>query len=459
MRKAVVAKRRPLPSLGQPSTRVKTEDSLPAFTFVDLFAGIGGFHLAMENLGGRCVMACEIDPDCRAVYSKRWKDVPLRGDIRKDITDRIKAGDSDVVPPHDVLCAGFPCQPFSKSGHQLGVRDRIRGTLFAEIMDVIRLRHPRYVILENVRNIAGPRHRDTWATIIESLRDEGYRVASDPLIFSPHLLPPRVRRRKREGGRPQTRDRVYILAEWTGTPSARPLTPLVPYAPVAGWDPGRWRVDDYLQKNSGIRGLADYRLRADELKWLRAWQDLLPRLKAPLPAFPIWVEAFELTPRIPAGTPEWKAEFIRKNSILYEKNQSAIDDWIKTSDVLAFPASRQKFEWQAGRMKPDIWKLVIQLRPSGIRVRPPTYVPALVAINQASVIGWRRRRITPREAARLQGFPEDFRLHRDPAVAYKQLGNAVNVGAATYVARALMSGTSQAVDQLSLELRGDSTAA
>src|SRR5207249_2223056 len=112
--------------------------------------------------------------------------------------------------------------------------------------------------------------------------------------------------------------------------------------------------------------------------------------------------------------------------------------WIRDWKVAKFPPSRQKFEWQARGFDPDVWQLVIQLRPSGIRVRPATYLPALVAITQTSIIGSHRRRITPREAARLQGFPNDFELHANDSAAYKQLGNAVNVGVARFLAQQLL---------------------
>src|SRR5439155_3870168 len=105
-----------------------------------------------------------------------------------------------------------------------------------------------------------------------------------------------------------------------------------------------------------------------------------------------------------------------------------------------FPPSRRKFEWQARGYERDLWRLLLHLRPSGIRVRPPTYLPALVAITQTSIIGCRRRRITPREGARLQGFPDSFDLHPNDSVAYRQLGNAVNVGVVKFVASLLFAG-------------------
>jgi DNA (cytosine-5)-methyltransferase 1 len=157
--------------------------SRPAFKFIDLFAGIGGFHAALAGMGGHCVYASEIDPKAAAVYRKNWKLDPL-SDITVDANEDVMN-----VPAHDVLTAGFPCQPFSKSGAQLGM-DETRGTLYWNILKIIQAHHPKIVLLENVRNLAGPRHRHEWQVIIETLRAEGYRVSETPAIFSPHLLPP-----------------------------------------------------------------------------------------------------------------------------------------------------------------------------------------------------------------------------------------------------------------------------
>lgn len=405
------------------------------FRFIDLFAGIGGFHLAMEELGGTCVFASEIDDAARSVYEENFG-MQVAGDIRPLTEDGAAA---TAIPPHDVLCAGFPCQPFSKSGFQRGINET-RGTLFFNILKILEAHRPRFAILENVRNLAGPRQRDTWDTIIRNLRRLGYRVAGEPAVFSPHLLPPE------QGGAPQVRDRVFILAELVGEGASRATLKgdvLVKPAPVEGWDPDRWSIEDILEPEEAIKDRDRYALRPDEVRWIEAWNDFVRSIDSDhLPGFPIWVDAFVPEPRYDRQTPEWKRSFLMKNSDFYMEHRATIEAWIRRHDVFGFPPSRRKFEWQARRWQPtaqdrDLWKLVMHMRPSGIRVKPPTYLPALVAITQTSIIGSRRRRITPREAARLQGFPEWFRLHRDDAATYRQLGNAVNVGAVKHVAKAL----------------------
>lgn len=373
------------------------------------------------------------------------------------------------------------CQSFSRAGKQMGVRDQTRGTLFFDIMEIVRAKRPKFVVLENVRNLAGPRHTDTWDTIVRSLRDVGYRVASDPLVFSPHLLP------REMGGAPQLRDRVFILAErWDGDrtvpaaavqrslfdagPSERLADddfppelvvpePLVGYEPPAGWHPDDWVLEDWLLPDDAIPNVTDYRLRPDEVTWLRAWQAFVEGIESDdLPGFPIWSDDFVDEPVIDGEMPKWKQDFLRQNSAFYRANRAFIDEWrgrewdAAGTTLADFPKSRRKFEWQARKAQPqrstrDLTRLMVQFRPSGIRVKPASYVPALVAITQTSVVGpsadgvkrpeWRR--LTPQEAAPLQGMPSEpfAKAGIRDAAAYKQLGNAVNVGAVQCVARAL----------------------
>lgn len=430
----------------------------PAFRFIDLFAGVGGFHhaLSAQEFEGQCVLASDIDDACREVYAATWPSMPkdaIHGDIRdftlnEDGSDRSLAELAELIPDHDVLCAGFPCQPFSKSGSQKGVLDSTRGTLFFDIVKIAQAKRPRFLLLENVRNLAGPRHADTWATIVETLRELGYRVSDNPVVFSPHFLPEEL------GGRPQSRDRVFILATLAEAGSDLTQDPLIRRGPVGHWNPNDWDIEDWLLDDADIANLDDYRLREEETAWLDAWQHFIQGIPSDdLPGFPIWVDAFTERPEIDDDTPAWKADFLRKNSAFYRQHRTFIRAWLRKSwipgkgyRVADFPASRRKFEWQARLAQPklvdrDLWKLTIHFRPSGVRVKPATYLPALVAITQTSVIGSRRRRITPIEAARLQGLPDEVFPNAgvDDATAYKQTGNGVNVGTVQFVAAHLFA--------------------
>lgn len=428
------------------------------FRFVDLFAGIGGFHhaLASPAFRGECVFASDIDAKCRDVYRSTWpsmKSQQLIGDIRDltlnhDGTDRPLDELADLIPDHEVLCAGFPCQPFSKSGAQQGVLDSTRGTLFFDILRIAQAKEPEFLLLENVRNLAGPRHTETWAIIVESLHAEGYRLSSEPVVFSPHFLSPE------QGGTPQTRDRVFILARKANVHEQLDTPPLLKRGPVDDWDPQHWRIEDYLDDDDDIENRDDYLLRVEETAWITAWNYFVRNIDADaLPGFPIWHDEFKMRPTIPPETPEWKRDFLIKNANFYAEHRAFINDWRKMSwlpgrdyRVKDFPVSRRKFEWQAREAQPtrrdrDLWNLTLHFRPSGIRVRPATYLPALVAITQTSIIGSRRRRITPIEAGRLQGIPDWVfpKAGVDDATAYKQLGNGVNVGVVQYVAQLLFA--------------------
>jgi DNA (cytosine-5)-methyltransferase 1 len=436
------------------------------FTFIDLFAGIGGFHHALQGLGGECVMACELDRECRNVYSYTFPKLPpkllvrnIRELTRKDVDDESSTLPSDsirdLVPDHDVLCAGFPCQPFSKSGAQKGVHDTTRGTLFFDIMEIARAKKPRFMVLENVRNLVGPRHTATWHTIIESIRDAGYRVCDTPLIMSPHLVPAEA------GGAPQVRDRVFIPCEYVGARGNKiQKHNVLSRTTFSDWNPDNWRIADYLEPDSRIEGVERYRLKPSELAWLEAWDYFVRNIPADqLPGHPIWVDAFKRRRAGSEDMPDWESNFRQKNRAFYNTYQDFIDSWLRMTwgatgkTVQEFPASRQKFEWQARKTHPrrkgrTIQDLVIQMRPSGIRVKPASYLPALVAITQTSIIGPKvggakqYRTLTPPEASKLQGIPPN--LFADAGVpdkaAYKQLGNAVNVGVVRLVTQALMTG-------------------
>lgn len=404
-----------------------------AFTYIDLFAGIGGFAAALSAYGGKGVYSVEIDKAASKVYEQNWGHSPL-GDITNDANETTMN-----VPPHDVLAAGFPCQPFSKSGAQRGMEET-RGTLYWNILQIIKAHRPSIVLLENVRNLAGPRHMHEWEVIIRTLREAGYVVSDFPAIFSPHLLPRNL------GGRPQVRERVFITATLAPNELDQGSTP-EPVASIkdkfSNWSKDMWSLEEDLPLDIHENS-EETKLSEAEILWINAWDEWVQMYyelsggQQP-PGFPIWADHWVTTSSIKIGdhVPPWKANFLLKNAQLYTEHKSAFDEWLQKYGVLteAFPPSRRKLEWQA-QDQASLWECVMHLRPSGIRAKKPTYLPALVAITQTSIIGPLKRRLSPREAARLQGLPEwfDFGDQR-PSLTYKQLGNGVNVGVVWHVLR------------------------
>ena len=406
-----------------------------AFSFIDLFAGIGGFHAALGAMGGKCVYASEWDKDSARIYERNWNIKP-DGDITLAANDEVMN-----VPEHDVLVGGFPCQPFSKSGKQMGMEET-RGTLFWNIAKIIEVRKPTLVLLENVRNIAGPRHIHEWNVIIKTLRDLGYRVSEDPMVVSPHLIHPEF------GGRPQVRDRIFIAATRIpkGIPNFKYNIEIPSLDSVKkNWDPQNWNLSrDLPLEKLNAQGKKAVALNETEIEWIEAWNEFVVLMKEKLgdktlPGFPIWADDWVLEKdlKIPRGTPEWKENFLRKNSEFYTAHKTVLNKWLKKWDNLEnFPPSRRMFEWQAQETK-TLWETIMHFRPSGIRAKRATYVPALVAITQTTIIGKQKRRITIREGARLQGLPDwfDF-IGQADKLTYKQLGNGVNVGAVYNVIKA-----------------------
>lgn len=179
------------------------------------------------------------------------------------------------------------------------------------------------------------------------------------------------------------------------------------------------------------------------IEWIDNWNEFIQGVKCDkLPGFPIWADslcAMEDNHMIAewSSLPVWKQNIIRKNSELWSKNKEFIDAWLKKAKQNPlFFGSKAKLEWQAGEYdKPNLWDLIMQIRPSGLRVKPGTYFPALVAITQTSIVGKRKRFLTPRECARLQCFPDSFNYDVKNAQAYKQFGNSINVGLVKLFAR------------------------
>ncbi len=235
--------------------------------FIDLFAGLGGFHLALSRLGHECVYASEIDEELRELYFQNFG-IEAKGDIRKE--------DISKIPSHDILCAGFPCQPFSKAGRQDGLKNPELGELYKYILEVMKYHHPRYFILENVPNFQRHDKGQTWRHIKSLLEKEKFDGKQYSVLInklSPHHF-----------GIPQIRERVYIVGTTESLGSFRWPSPVRSSKQLG--------LERYLDKKpENARQLPD-----NINKCLDVWQEFLYRipLNEKIP-HPLWSMEFGAT--------------------------------------------------------------------------------------------------------------------------------------------------------------------
>ena len=174
-----------LSDFSMPSSKNKEKKE---FTFIDLFSGIGGFRLAFESVGGKCIFSSDIDKWANETYYDNFGDYP-QGDISKI--------DANDIPDHDVLCGGFPCQPFSIGGYRKGFCDT-RGTLFFEVERILKAKKPQAFLLENVKGLTNHDKGNTFKVIKQSLTKMGYSIFYQVL-------------NSKDYGVPQNRERIYIV--------------------------------------------------------------------------------------------------------------------------------------------------------------------------------------------------------------------------------------------------------
>lgn len=415
--------------------------------FIDLFAGLGGFHLALTRLGHDCVFASEIDTNLSEVYKQNFGFMPV-GDIR--------GIELEDIPSHDILCAGFPCQPFSKAGGQKGFEDPDSGDLFSYVIKIVHFHKPRYIILENVPNIERHNNGTTWEKIYAELKNEGYYVKFNKL--SPHHF-----------GIPQIRDRIFIVGslndlsyfQWPSRNSDLD-TSIVPFLDNQPNDAKKLtkQVEDCLNvwqefislypKNEEILSPiwsmefgASYPFE-DKTPYAIGYENLSSfygNHGTPLKDFcrdEIMSALPSYAKREQSRFPHWKRKFIRDSRELYKNNKNWIDDWLPK--VLEFPPSLQKLEWNIRGGERDIWKHIIQIRASGVRVKKKNTSPSLVAMTttQVPIVAWEKRYMTPRECAKLQSLGDLRQLPEAPTRAFKALGNAVNADIVEKICKVLI---------------------
>jgi DNA (cytosine-5)-methyltransferase 1 len=387
---------------------------LQGLKFIDLFCGIGGFHIALSELGAKCVLACDIDAKCREVYKDNYGIEP-----KEDIT-KLETKD---IPPFDILCGGFPCQAFSHAGKQAGFEDT-RGTLFRDVCRILRDCKPKYFLLENVKNLKGHDSGKTIKIIYGALKEAGYTTHDEPILLSPHHI-----------GVPQHRERVFLLGIRNDLVGDKTIRPFPAISPI------KTDISSILDPES-VK-YPELELKNPDIEILNYWEEFIQhfkRLNIKLPTFPLWSADWDSTYEI-KDLPDWKQKFIINNRTFYKDNKTFLKPWLTKARLdPSFNGARAKFEWQCGTFKENdsLWNQLFTFRPSGIRVKRSNYSGALVAMAQIVCVGSRRRKLSPREVARLQSFPDTFQLPTSNSVAYKQFGNSVNVAVIKRMAQFLV---------------------
>lgn len=372
--------------------------------FIDLFCGIGGFHQALIKFGCECVFASDIDEKCRDTYYKNYNIKP-EGDITKI--------DIKKIPKFNILCGGFPCQPFSKAGFQNGFDDD-RGNLFFNICKIVEHHKPEYLILENVRNLASHDNGNTWDVIYKAIDKLGYYTYNEPLILN--VLHFNI---------PQNRERVIIMCKRKDL-GKLPELPKIPKNPKTKLSK---YIDEFIVDDKKYNEKFKLNEKMEETK--KIWDNFIKILiknDIDIPKFPIWTDWWDKDENSDKDFYKKYKNWIDKNKQFYRENNNKLKDWLKDSrNNNLWEGAVRKFEWQAGDLKKNdgMDKILWTARGSGIRVKRPDYIPTLVAMSMIPIYGPENRKLSPKELLKLQSFPEDF-IYNEKAI-YKQVGNAVNV--------------------------------
>lgn len=313
----------------------------PKFTFIDLFAGIGGFRIALQNMGGECLFSSEFDAEAQRTYFTNYGEMPF-GDITKI--------DERRIPAHDIMCAGFPCQPFSISGKRLGFEDT-RGTLFFDIARIAKEKQPTVLFLENVKNLLSHNKGETIKRMMSILDDIGYDTQIKLLNAARY-------------GVPQHRERVYIIGLRKDIAHDKFVYPAPLDLPIY--------IENIVDDNK--KAVEEATIHREDIEF-------------------------------------WANDGQEKNAL----------HPIRVGTV------------NKGGQGERIYS------KKGVGITLSAYGGGVGAKTGLYKIDGKVRRLTPRECARLQGFPEEFIIPNNRNTAYKQFGNSVAINVLQCIVKSIFN--------------------
>ncbi len=380
-------------------------------TFVELFCGLGVFHMSINNIikENQYLLSCDINDDVKNIYNLNFNQMP-EDDVLQINLDRFEKIDLIVGSP--------PCQSFSVAGKKLGIED-IRGELIFNTLDLIGKYQPKYSILENVRNILKISKGLVLKMIIQKCKEIGYYLKY--FLTNPKMI-----------NIPQNRDRVYFILIRKDLTDENIIYKLEKNYNTL--------IEKYKEKNKNVcYSILDKNLIDDLPLNIKLPIDLFNELILQLPNEKQNIDLNYL----------WYNENVKKiNNLTYKKMKyiyfkykEIFDNFYNKNKIILdeLPKTKKVLEWTTGTNFSNIWDFNIQYRQSGIRVKDINKYPCLTKSGQRLIIGKEKRFITIKECSRLQSFKDDYIFLNDDKINYQMLGNSINIQITTLIIDTLFS--------------------
>ena len=403
--------------------------------FADLFAGIGGFHYALDlvskkmNFKIQCKYVSEIDEQAKKNYCMNF-DFPI-----ENIFDINKFDNFINTSKLDIVFCGFPCQPFSNAGLKKGFKDEERGKLIFKVKQFVKKTQPKIILLENVKYLTNHNNQETYGKIIKLFKKEGYIGTSinNPLIISPHQFNLKQRRErvfiplvKKDLFNKTTSNNKYYVHNNINN-EIIPTIDIENFPKIISTK--KFAFDNPKNPIKPCQEIENA---------LTVWEEFITHFQKQKKSIPIIYIDEMICNKIDEIKYKkfcWYKKYVDKMKLFYSENKDFIDEWFKKNNINNWKNKKiKKIEWQAGNI--SFKKTYLQIRQSGLRFKKNNLFPTLVATVQTPLIytkknGWRY--LTKNEVRKLQNFPKNHKIDENNFQAFKQFGNAVNVYVTAYV--------------------------